>query len=127
MLPGFSSVVTMNDPIASSPRNVLPFARNRASAERAGTAGMSGVLRIGQHRIDLGALRVISDPARPRLTLKAAMVLVELARRCGQTLSRDDLLGTVWAGTTPTPEVVTQAIRELRRVLTADAARQSGP
>lgn len=125
MLRGFSSVLVMTDPIASSPGNVLPFARNRAAAERAG-ASMAGVLRVGEHRVDLGALRVISDPERPRLTLKAAMVLVELARRGGQTLSRDDLLGTVWVGTTPTPEVVTQAIRELRRVLgdNGDGPRQ---
>jgi DNA-binding winged helix-turn-helix (wHTH) protein/Tol biopolymer transport system component len=126
MLPGFSSVMIMTDPIASHPGNVLPFARPRTAAERGGAAGMSGILRVGSHRVDLGALRVISDPERPRLTLKAAMVLVELARRGGQTLSRDDLLGTVWAGTTPTPEVVTQAIRELRRALgdNGDGPRQ---
>lgn len=126
MLPGFSSVMIMTDPITSHPGNVLPFARPRTASDRGGAAGMSGVLRVGSHRVDLGALRVISDPERPRLTLKAAMVLVELARRGGQTLSRDDLLGTVWAGTTPTPEVVTQAIRELRRVLgdNGDGPRQ---
>jgi DNA-binding winged helix-turn-helix (wHTH) protein/Tol biopolymer transport system component len=77
----------------------------------------TGMLQVGAHRVDLGALRVISDDEPPvRLTLKSVQVLIQLARHQGVTVSRDQLLDTVWRGTLPTPEVVTQAIKELRRV-----------
>jgi len=77
---------------------------------------MAGVLRVGDHRVDLGALRLLGTEEPPvRLTLKSVQVLVELARNQGTTVSRDHLLDTVWRGTLPTPEVVTQAIKELRR------------
>lgn len=76
----------------------------------------TGMLQVGAHRVDLGALRVISDDEPPvRLTLKSVQVLIQLARHQGVTVSRDQLLDTVWRGTLPTPEVVTQAIKELRR------------
>jgi len=76
----------------------------------------TGMLQVGAYRVDLGALRVISDDEAPvRLTLKSVQVLIQLARHQGVTVSRDQLLDTVWRGTLPTPEVVTQAIKELRR------------
>ncbi|PZQ14839.1 MAG: hypothetical protein DI564_10095 [Rhodanobacter denitrificans] len=87
------------------------------SLHDAGSAFPStGMLQVGAHRVDLGALRVISDDEAPlRLTLKSVQVLIQLARHQGVTVSRDQLLDTVWRGTLPTPEVVTQAIKELRR------------
>lgn len=82
-----------------------------------GTAFPStGILQVGGYRVDLGALRLMSDDEAPvRLTLKSVQVLIQLARHQGVTVSRDQLLDTVWRGTLPTPEVVTQAIKELRR------------
>lgn len=77
----------------------------------------AGILRLGPHRLDIGALRLLDAPETHRLTLKAVQVLLSLARQRGETVTRDHLLDTVWRGTSPTPEVVTQSIKELRRVL----------
>lgn len=79
-----------------------------------------GVLVIGQDEIDLGTLRVISRPDQSRLTSKAAGVLIALASQPGETLSRASLLDSVWPDTCPTPDVLTQAIAELRRAFEDD-------
>ena len=78
-------------------------------------------LRIGEHVVDTGALRVVTRPQLPRLTSKAVAVLVELVRNVGQTVTRDALLDRVWTGRFPTPDVLTQAIKELRRALGDDS------
>ncbi len=78
-------------------------------------------LRIGEHVVDTGALRVVTRPELPRLTSKAIAVLVELVREVGQTVTRDQLLDRVWTGRFPTPDVLTQAIKELRRALGDDS------
>lgn len=77
-------------------------------------------LRIGEHLVDLGALRVLTRPDHPRLTSKAVAVLVELVRQAGNTVTRDALLDQVWKGSCPTPDVLTQAIKELRRAFEDD-------
>lgn len=77
-------------------------------------------LRIGEHLVDLGALRVLTRPDHPRLTSKAVAVLVELVRHAGNTVTRDELLDRVWKGRCPTPDVLTQAIKELRRAFEDD-------
>lgn len=78
-------------------------------------------LRVGDHVVDLGALRVITQPDAARLTSKAAAVLIELARHAGDTVSRDQLLDRVWKDRVTTPDVLTQAIKELRRAFADDA------
>jgi Tol biopolymer transport system component/DNA-binding winged helix-turn-helix (wHTH) protein len=78
-------------------------------------------LRIGEHQVDFGALRVVSRPQSARLTSKSASVLLELARHAGKTITRDELLDRVWAGRCTTPDVLTQAIKELRKALADDA------
>ncbi|MET0230194.1 MAG: winged helix-turn-helix domain-containing protein [Rhodanobacteraceae bacterium] len=78
-------------------------------------------LRIGEHVVDTGALRIVTRPELPRLTSKAVAVLVELVRDAGQTVTRDALLDRVWTGRFPTPDVLTQAIKELRRALADDS------
>jgi Tol biopolymer transport system component/DNA-binding winged helix-turn-helix (wHTH) protein len=78
-------------------------------------------LRIGEHVIDTGALRVLTRPELPRLTNKAVAVLIELVRHAGQTVTRDQLLDRVWTGRFPTPDVLTQAIKELRRAFADDS------
>jgi Tol biopolymer transport system component/DNA-binding winged helix-turn-helix (wHTH) protein len=77
-------------------------------------------LLIGTETIDVGALRVISRPQTPRLTSKAVGVLLELVRDAGNTVTRDQLLETVWKDRVTTPDVLTQAIKELRRALEGD-------
>lgn len=78
-------------------------------------------LRVGDHVIDMGTLRVITQSDNPRLTGKAADVLIELARNSGNTVSREYLLDTVWAGRVTTPDVVTQAVKELRHAFADDS------
>lgn len=77
-------------------------------------------LRVGEHVIDMGALRVVTQPDAARLTSKAAAVLVELVRNAGNTVTRDQLMESVWAGRVTTPDVLTQAIKELRRAFADD-------
>lgn len=78
-------------------------------------------LRIGEHVIDVGALRIVTRPESARLTSKAMAVLIELVRQVGATVTREQLLDRVWAGRVTTPDVLTQAIKELRRALADDA------
>ncbi len=78
-------------------------------------------LRLGAHVIDVGALRVVSRPDAPRLTSKAVAVLIELVRQAGDTVTRDQLLDRVWTNRITTQDVLTQAIKELRRALADDA------
>ncbi|MFC4822067.1 winged helix-turn-helix domain-containing protein [Dokdonella ginsengisoli] len=77
-------------------------------------------LRIGEHVIDVGALRIVTRPESARLTSKAMAVLIELVRHAGATVTREQLLDRVWAGRVTTPDVLTQAIKELRRALADD-------
>ncbi|HZP66245.1 MAG TPA: winged helix-turn-helix domain-containing protein [Rudaea sp.] len=77
-------------------------------------------LRIGAHIVDVGALRVITRPEYPRLTSKAVAVLLELVRHAGDTVPRDAVLDRVWKDRVTTQDVLTQAIKELRRALGDD-------
>lgn len=79
-------------------------------------------LAVGTHVVDLGSLRLVDHPDGLRLSPKAAAVLLELAHRPNATLSRDELLTAVWPDTCPTPDVLTQAVTELRRAFGDDAA-----
>jgi len=77
-------------------------------------------LAVGEHVVDIDTLRLVTRPDAARLTPKAAAVLLQLAHAAGRTLSRDDLLNEVWKGTCPTPDVLTQAVKDLRRALGDD-------
>ncbi|MBS0516002.1 MAG: PD40 domain-containing protein [Proteobacteria bacterium] len=81
-------------------------------------------LRVGDHAVDVGALRVIGDGETSRLTSKAVAVLLELVRHAGNTVARENLLETVWKDRVTTPDVLTQAIKELRRAF-ADGDKPS--
>jgi Tol biopolymer transport system component/DNA-binding winged helix-turn-helix (wHTH) protein len=91
---------------------VNPTLRIRSEAMR--------FLAIGEHIVDVDTLRLLTRPGEPRLTPKAAAVLLQLVRAAGRTLSRDELLNEVWKGTCPTPDVLTQAVKDLRRALGDD-------
>ena len=78
-------------------------------------------LRVGEQIVDVGALRVATRPDLPRLTGKAVAVLIELVRHAGSTVTRDQLLERVWTGRFTTPDVLNQAITELRRALADDS------
>lgn len=74
-------------------------------------------LRIGTCIVDLARREVLRPGAAAptRITVKALHVLLVLAEDAGRVVSREHLLDTVWAGTLPTLDVVTQAIATLRR------------
>ncbi|MEO6689259.1 MAG: winged helix-turn-helix domain-containing protein, partial [Dokdonella sp.] len=76
-------------------------------------------LEVGEHVLDLETLRLVTRPDT-KLTPRGAAVLVRLASSAGRTLSRDQLLDDVWKDTTPTPDVLTQAIKDLRRAFADD-------
>lgn len=97
-----------------------PVASTNEPPGRAAEWPTAGILLVGNRRLDIGSLRFIDSPELGRLTRKSAQVLLELCAHAGKTLSRTHLLDTVWRGTMPTPEVVTQAIKELRRALGDD-------
>jgi len=77
-------------------------------------------LRIGEHLVDVGALRLTTRPELPRLTGKSVAVLIELVRHAGNTVTREQLLDRVWTGRFTTPDVLNQAIKELRRAFGDD-------
>ena len=79
-------------------------------------------LRIGEHVVDTGALRVVTRPDLPRLTSKAIAVLVELVRDVGQTVTRDQLLDRLApAGKELVVAGLTRAISEDGTVRVAEA------
>jgi Tol biopolymer transport system component/DNA-binding winged helix-turn-helix (wHTH) protein len=79
------------------------------------------LLRVGEHVLDAGTLRLTTRPDYPRLTSKAFAVLLQLVRDRGNTVTREQLLDRVWADRVTTPDVLTQAIKELRRAFADDA------
>ncbi|MBL8297197.1 MAG: PD40 domain-containing protein [Rhodanobacteraceae bacterium] len=81
---------------------------------------LRGILCLAGRRVDVGALRVLGDGEAQRLTPKAAGVLLELAREPGVTRTREELLSRVWAGRAGDGDVLTQAVKELRRVFGDD-------
>lgn len=76
---------------------------------------VSGFLQVGDAIVDCGACRIINREPQIKITPKVLAVVLELARNEGETVARDTLLDTVWAGTSPTPDVVKQAMLEIRR------------
>jgi DNA-binding winged helix-turn-helix (wHTH) protein/TolB-like protein len=69
-------------------------------------------------------LRVILSPQkRMQVEPKVMRVLVKLAERPGEVVSKEELLKDVWAGTHVTEGVLTRAISELRKIL-EDGPRQ---
>src|SRR5690606_37470149 len=83
-------------------------------------ANLGKLLRVGDHVFDVGSLRLLSAAQPTRLTPKRMAVLIELARHPGRTLTRTELLDLVSDSTFPTPDVLTQAIKDSRRALGDD-------
>ena len=79
-------------------------------------------LLIAGRRVDVGALRVHGAGETQRITPKALGVLLELAREPGLTRTREELLLKVWAGRAGDGDVLTQAVKELRRLFGDDPA-----
>ena len=86
---------------------------------------MSGTVqdtfRIGDaYHIDPSLNRVTGPNGITRLEPKVMQVLVCLAARAGQVVSKDRLFHAAWADTAVTDDVLTRAISELRRLFDDD-------
>jgi DNA-binding winged helix-turn-helix (wHTH) protein/TolB-like protein/Tfp pilus assembly protein PilF len=82
---------------------------------------MEGDFRLGEWLICPLLNTVQKDGKTVRLEHKFMQVLVCLAGRPGEVISKDELIRTVWADTFVTDDVLTRAISELRRILNDDA------
>ncbi len=83
---------------------------------------------VGPWRVDAGTGELRREGQAPelqRVEPKVAEVLVHLARRAGQVVSRDELLNAVWPGVVVGDDALTQAVIKLRKALGDDARRPS--
>lgn len=83
-------------------------------------------MRIGGHDLDLGRGVLCRDGHPVHLRSKTFALLAHLARNAGRVLGKDELLDAVWPDVTVTEDSLTQAIRDLRKVL-GDAAVRTVP
>lgn len=94
------------------------------------TIGAEQLAAAGRWQLDsallsFDILEISAAGQSQRVTPKAMSVLLALCQRAGQTLSRDELLDLIWPHDYPTQDVLSQAIRELRRALGEDSPAQS--
>ena len=82
---------------------------------------MEGDFRLGEWLIRPQLNTVQGDSGTVRLEHKFIQVLVCLAGRPGEVISKDELIRTVWADTFVTDDVLTRAVSELRKILRDDA------
>lgn len=76
--------------------------------------------RIGAWRADSALNRLSRNGESVHLEPKAMAVLLLLAGRAGQVISREELLATVWAGSVVGDDTLTQAVIKLRKALGDD-------
>lgn len=77
-------------------------------------------LRIGEWRVDPTTNRLSRHGETLHLEPKAMDVLLQLARRAGEVVSREELLATVWPGSVVGDDALTQAVIKLRKALGDD-------
>lgn len=81
-------------------------------------------LRFGSFELD-GADLVLRKDGRPVPIHRTPLrLLIHLVRNAGRTVSRQELMETVWSGAAVSDCAVASALKELRRVLGDDGARQ---
>ena len=82
---------------------------------------MIGKCKVGEWRVDPGLNAISSNGTTLRLEPKVMEVLVCLASRPGEPISKETIIKTVWPDTFVSDDVLTRSISELRRVLRDDA------
>ncbi|PAP75646.1 winged helix-turn-helix domain-containing protein [Rubrivirga marina] len=80
---------------------------------------------LGPWTVDPVANEVRRDGAAVRLEPKAVAVLVLLAERAGEVVTRDELMDTVWPDVVVTDASLTRCVSQLRQAL-GDDARGAG-
>ncbi len=81
--------------------------------------------RVGEWTVTPSSCVVERGGERVRLGPTVMHVLVTLAARPGEVVSREEMLDAVWSGTFVTDEVLSNAVWELRRALGDDAKSPS--
>jgi len=94
-------------PLAHTPDPELPEAVDRAARSR---------IRIGSWTVDPSANEVSLDGETTKLEPKVMAVLVYLADRRGEVVTRNELESAVWAGTVVTYDALVASIQKLRKV-----------
>ena len=84
---------------------------------------MNSDFRVGPWTVRPTLNTLSHNGTTARLEPKVMQVLVCLAERPGDVVSKEELLRTVWANTFVTDDLLTRAISELRRALEDDARR----
>jgi len=82
----------------------------------------SGPFRVADWRVDPAALRIVKDSQTVKLEPKAMALLVYLASRPNQVVSRQELEQSVWSGTVVGYDALSNAINKLRKAF-GDKAR----
>lgn len=84
-------------------------------------------LRVGECLVVLSSREVHLPGTHKtqRLTPKSVGVLLALARKPGQVVTREQLFAEVWPDTMPTNDVLTQAVTQLRKVFAATEAGEA--
>jgi len=80
-------------------------------------------LHFGPFELDLRAERLLRKGRPLRVRPKALAVLAHLAEHREQLVTREELLEAVWPGVTVSPATLNDCVREVRQVLSDDAAR----
>jgi Tol biopolymer transport system component/DNA-binding winged helix-turn-helix (wHTH) protein len=83
-------------------------------------ASLPGPFLLGDWRVEPSLNELRRGSTSSRITPKAMEVLVVLAARGGDAVSRDELLDSVWSGVHVQEEVLTRAVADLRKVLADD-------
>ncbi len=81
---------------------------------------VNALLRIGEWTVDPGSDQISRDGTTVRVETRAMRLLLGLARRPGEVVSIDELLGEAWPDVIVTPDSVYQAVTSLRRQLGDD-------
>lgn len=105
----------------ASPREIA--ARVRAVLRRSRTSGPTA-LTLGDIEVDVTSRQVVRGGQAIELRPKEFDLLVHLASRPGEVMSRQDLLREVWGSSSEwqDPGTVTVHVRRLRRAIEADPA-----
>ncbi|MEA2092925.1 MAG: FlgO family outer membrane protein, partial [Pseudomonadota bacterium] len=93
---------------------------NRGAAASSG--GTEGIL-IADWRVEPALLRITHHGDSLKLEPKVMAVLVYLARRPGQVVTREELEDSVWAGAIVSYDALTGAIQKLRKAFNDDPRR----
>ena len=82
---------------------------------------MLSPFRVGDRLVQPERNHISNNEGELRVEPRAMQVLIYLAERGGEVVSREELLEKVWEGTFVTDEVLTSAIKKLRKALGDDA------